>query len=497
MADEMEGQQQESQAPAAADASFDLLEDLAGSMSVKPGEEGHEVANTGLRELMRQLLGRPGVKVNAALLGDLVADIDKKISGQVDEVLHNPEVQKLEASWRSLFFLIDRTNFKENIKIEFVNATKDDLLADFEDEPEITRTGMYAHVYDSGYGVFGGEPVGAIVGNYEFSASPQDVKLLAYCASVAAMAHAPFLSGASAKMFGVDSYEELATIKDVKSVFEGPQYARWRSFRDSEDARYVGLTCPRTLLRLPYGAETVPVKDFDYEETVAGSHESYLWGNTAFAFASRLTDAFAKYRWCANVIGPQGGGAVEELPVHVFKSGGSDTMKIPTEVQIGDALDLTLSDMGFMSLSWRKGSDNAAFFAANSAQKPQYFGTSAKGKAAESNFKLATRLPYIFVISRLAHYIKVIQREAIGKNMSVDKLTRELTDWINQYVTTMDSPSDDVVASRPLKKAEIIVEEVPGEVGWYRVALKVVPHMKYEGADFTLSLVGKLDKKAS
>ncbi|MBI5167865.1 MAG: type VI secretion system contractile sheath large subunit [Candidatus Eisenbacteria bacterium] len=497
MADEMEGQQQEAQAPAAAEASFDLLDELAGSMSVKPGEEGHEVANTGLRELMRQLLGRPGVKVNAALLTELVAEMDKKISAQVDEVLHHPEVQKLESAWRSLFFLIDRTNFKENIKIEFVNASKDDLLADFEDEPEITRTGMYKHVYDSGYGVFGGEPVGAIVGNYEFSASPQDVKLLSYCASVAAMAHAPFLTGTSPKMFGVNSYEELATIKDVRSTFEGPQYARWRSFRDSEDARYVGMTCPRYLLRLPYGAETVPVKEFAYEETVSGSHDQYLWGNTAFAMASRLTDAFAKYRWCANIIGPQGGGAVEELPVHVFKSGGADTMKIPTEVQIGDALDLSLSDLGFMSLSWRKGSDNAAFFAANSAQKPQYFGTSAKGKQAEANFKLATRLPYIFVISRLAHYIKVIQREAIGKNMSVDKLTRELTDWINQYVTVMDNPSDETLATKPLKKAEIAVEEVPGEVGWYRVSLKVMPHMKYEGADFTLSLVGKLDKKAS
>lgn len=497
MSDELEGQQESAPAPAQADASFDLLDDLAGNLSVKPGEEGHEVANTGLRELMRQLLGKPGVKVNAALLVELVADLDKKLSAQVDEILHHPDVQKLESSWRSLYFLIDRTNFRENIKIEFVSVTKDDLLADFEDEPEITRTGMYKHVYDSGYGVFGGEPVGAIVGNYEFSASPQDVKLLSYCASVAAMAHAPFLAAAGAKMFGVNSFEELAQIKDVKSVFEGPQYARWRSFRDSEDARYVGLSCPRFLLRLPYGSETVPVKEFAYEETVTGTHDSYLWGNTAFAFATRLTDAFAKYRWCANVIGPQGGGAVEELPVHVFKAGGSDTMKIPTEVQIGDALDLTLADAGFMSLSWRKGSDNAAFFAANSAQKPQFFGTSAKGKAAEANFKLATRLPYILIISRLAHYIKVIQREAIGKNMSVDKLTRELTDWINQYVTTMDSPSDDVVAGRPLKKAEITVEEVPGEVGWYRVALKVVPHMKYEGADFTLSLVGKLDKKAS
>jgi type VI secretion system protein ImpC len=472
------------------------LEELIGG-TVDPKAEEYELVSTGIREFVRRLLGKTGVKVNAALLTEFVADLDKQLSRQVDEILHHPEVQKLESAWRGLFFLVDRTNFKENIKVEFVNCSKDDLLTDFEDEPEITRTGLFKHAYDAGYGVFGGEPVGAIIGNYEFDASaPQDVKLLGYCASIASMAHAPFISGTSAKTFGIKSFDELGAVKDVKAVFEGPRYARWRSFRDSEDARYVGLAAPRYLLRLPYGAETVPVKEFAYEEAVTGSHDKYLWGNTAFAFASRLTDAFAKNRWCANIIGPQGGGAVEELPVHVFKAGGADTMKIPTEVQIGDALDLSLSDLGFISLSWRKGSDNAAFFAANSTQKPAYFGQSAKGKEAEANFKVATRLPYIFVISRLAHYIKCIQREKIGSNMDVQKLTRLLSDWIGQYVTEMTDPSDEAIARKPLKKAEITVEEVPGEVGWYKVAMKIMPHMKYEGADFTLSLVGKLDKQA-
>lgn len=495
MAEEMEGQQQSQQA--AFGEGVPQLEDLIQQTAGSPKDEGYELVSTGIREFVRRLIGKPGVKVNAALLTEFVADLDKQLSRQVDEILHHPDVQKLESAWRGLFFLVDRTNFKENIKVEMVNCSKDDLLTDFEDEPEITRTGLFKHVYDSGYGVFGGEPVGAIVANYEFDAAgPQDVKLLGYCASIAAMAHAPFISAAGAKTFGVNSYDELTTIKDVKSVFEGPRYARWRSFRDSEDARYVGLTAPRYLLRLPYGSETVPVKEFAYEESVSASHENYLWGNTAFAFASKLTDAFAKNRWCANIIGPQGGGAVEELPVHVFKAAGADTMKIPTEVQISDALDLSLSDLGFVSLSWRKGSDNAAFFAANSVQKPAYFGQSAKGKEAETNFKVATRLPYIFVISRLAHYIKCIQREKIGTNMDVQKLTRLLNEWVGQYVSDMDSPSDEAIGRRPLKKAEVTVEEVPGEVGWYKVALKVMPHMKYEGADFTLSLVGKLDKKA-
>ncbi|MEQ1833563.1 MAG: type VI secretion system contractile sheath large subunit [Candidatus Eisenbacteria bacterium] len=492
----MEGQQQ-AQSGGFAEA-VPQLEELIASTAGSPQEEGYELVSTGIREFVRRLLGKPGVKVNAALLSEFVADLDKKLSQQVDEILHHSDVQKLESAWRGLFFMIDRTNFKENIKLEFVNCSKEDLLTDFEDEPEMTRTGMFKHVYDSGYGVFGGEPVGAVVANYQFDASaPQDVKLLGYAASVAAMAHAPFLSSVDAKTFGVGSYEELASIKDVRSVFEGPKYARWRSFRDTEDARYVGLAAPRFLLRLPYGSETVPVKEFAYEESVTSSHANYLWGNTAFALGTKLTDAFAKNRWCANIIGPQAGGAVEELPVHVFKAAGADTMKIPTEVQIGDALDLSLSDLGFVSLSWRKGSDNAAFFAANSCQKPAYFGQSAKGKEAEANFKVATRLPYIFVISRLAHYIKCIQREQIGSNMSVEKLNRMLADWIGQYVTETPNPTDETIARRPLKAAQITVEEVPGEVGWYRVGLKVMPHMKYEGADFTLSLVGKLDKKAS
>jgi type VI secretion system protein ImpC len=257
----------------------------------------------------------------------------------------------------------------------------------------------------------------------------------------------------------------------------------------------VGLTMPRFLLRLPYSKADNPVKSFDYNEAVSDNHEKYLWGNTAFTFATRLTDSFAKYRWCANIIGPKGGGAVENLPIHTFEAMGEVQAKIPTEVLITERREFELAEEGFIGLTMRKDSDNACFFSANSCQKPKYFGQSPEGKEAETNYKLGTQLPYMFVISRLAHYIKVLQRENIGSWKERADLERELNNWIRQYVADMDNPLPGVRSRRPLRKAQITVEDVAGEPGWYKVDMKVRPHFKYMGAFFTLSLVGKLDKK--
>jgi type VI secretion system protein ImpC len=452
---------------------------------------------TALGRLVEELArpGREGAKVQKAIVDEMIVDLDGRMSLQIDEILHHAEVQKLESAWRGLKLLVDRTDFRENIKLEVLNVSKEDLLSDFEDSPEIMKSGLYKHVYTAEYGTFGGEPVGAMIGNYEFTASPQDMKLLQSVAAVAAMAHAPFISAVSPRMLGEESWLTLPNLKDLKSIFEGPQYAKWRSFRDSEDARYVGLTAPRFLLRLPYGPETTSVKEFNYSEVVTDSHEKYLWGNTAWTFATRLTDSFAKYRWCANIIGPQSGGAVEDLPVHVFKVMGALEQKIPTEVLISERREFELSEEGFISLTMRKGSDNAAFFSANSCQKPKSFGQSKEGKEAESNYKLGAQLPYIWVINRLAHYIKVIQRENIGSWKEKSDLNRELNNWIQQYVADMDDPAPAVRSRRPLRNAEITVEDVEGDPGWYRVGMKVRPHFKYMGAFFTLSLVGKLDKK--
>mgnify|MGYP000257925590 CR=1 FL=1 len=490
--------EQEKQAQAGETVHADsLLDEIISKTKMKPEDESYAVAKRGLQAFMRELVqpGGEGKRVHQSVVNEIIAQLDTKLSAQIDEVLHHPQVQKMESAWRGLKLLVDRTNFRENIKIAVFNCSKDDMLADFEDSPEVTKSGLYKHVYTSEYGQFGGEPYGAIIANYEFSAHPQDMKLLQYAASVASMAHAPFITAAGAQFFGEDSFQKLPNLKDLKSIFEAPQYAKWRSFRESEDARYVGLTCPRFLLRLPYGQETVPIKEFAYEEKVTDNHDKYLWGNTAFTFASRLTDSFAKFRWCPNVVGPLGGGAVEDLPVHVFESMGSKEQKIPTEILVSERREYELAEEGFMALTMRKGSDNAAFFSASSAQKPKYFGATKEGKEAESNYKLGTQLPYMFIVSRLAHYIKVIQRENIGSWKSKTDLNNELNKWISQYVSEMDDASPATKSRRPLRQAAISVEDVEGDPGWYRVGMQIRPHFKYMGASFTLSLVGKLDKK--
>ena len=493
---EMENQAQAASGQAQ-EAGGSLLDEIVLTTKVKPTDESYAVAKRGLEAFIKELV-RPGVttpKVHQSVINGIISELDKKMSSQIDEVLHHPEVQKVESTWRGLKMLVDRTDFRENTKIQILNVSKDDLLNDFEDSPEVVKSGLYKQVYTAEYGQFGGEPIGAMIANYEFSAHPQDMKLLQYAASVASMSHAPFIAAASPKFFGVDDITQLPNLKDMHSIFESPTYAKWNSFRESEDARSVGLVMPRFLLRLPYGEETVPVKEFNYDEQVAGNHDKYLWGNAVFAFASRLTDSFAKYRWCPNIIGPQSGGAVEDLPVHTYKAMGTTEQKIPTEVLISERREFELAEEGFIPLTMRKGSDNACFFSANSCQKPKFFGNSKEGKDAEANYKLGTQLPYMFIVNRLAHYIKVIQRENIGSWKEKSDLNRELNLWIRQYVSEMDNASAATKGRRPLREAEVVVDDVEGDPGWYKVGLKVRPHFKYMGAFFTLSLVGKLDKK--
>jgi type VI secretion system protein ImpC len=284
-------------------------------------------------------------------------------------------------------------------------------------------------------------------------------------------------------------------MKDLKSLFEGPQYARWRSFRESEDARYVGLCMPRFLVRLPYGKANIPVKAFDFEEDVEGNHDNYLWGYASTAFTTRVADSFAKYRWCPNIIGPEAGGTVENLPLHQYEAMGEIQTKIPTEIMLTERREFELSEEGFIGLTFRKDGDDACFFSANSVQKPKVFGNTADGKRAEVNYRLGTQLPYMFVITRLAHYMKVLQRQQIGKWKERADLERELNTWISQYVADMDDPAESVRSRRPLRQASIKVEDVEGQPGWYRCNLQVRPHFKFMGASFTLSLVGKLDKQ--
>ncbi|MCQ4309798.1 type VI secretion system contractile sheath large subunit [Pseudomonas stutzeri] len=478
-------------------AELGILDRIIAETKLTPDDEAYDIAKRGVSAFIEELLKPQNEQepVKKAMVDRMIAEIDAKLSRQMDEILHHQQFQALESSWRGLKLLVDRTNFRENIKLEILNASKQDLLEDFEDSPEVVQSGLYKHIYTAEYGQFGGQPVGALIANYFFDPSAPDVKTMQYVASVASMSHAPFIAAAGPKFFGLESFTGLPDLKDLKDHFEGPQFAKWQSFREQEDARYVGLTVPRFLLRNPYDPEDNPVKSFVYKENVANSHEHYLWGNTAYTFASRLTDSFAKFRWCPNIIGPQSGGAVEDLPLHHFESMGEIETKIPTEVLVSDRREYELAEEGFIALTMRKGSDNAAFFSANSAQKPKFFGNSEEGKNAELNYKLGTQLPYLFIVNRLAHYLKVLQREQIGAWKERTDLELELNKWIRQYVADQENPSSEVRSRRPLRAAQVVVSDVDGEPGWYRVSLNVRPHFKYMGADFTLSLVGKLDKE--
>jgi type VI secretion system protein ImpC len=494
MAEEQKDQAQQPAEAVAGEGS--LLDEIVQATRVKPSDEGYSLTKAGVQAFIDEMLKpeRAGQKIGAAVVDDMIANVDQKLSAQVSAILHNDDFQKLESAWRGLKFLVDRTNFRENIRINLMNVSKQDLLDDFEDSPEVPKSGLYRTVYSAEYGQFGGQPYGAMIANYDFGPGPQDMKLLQYVAGVSAMSHAPFIAAAGAQFFGVDSFEALPALKDLKSIFEGPQYAKWQGFRESEDSRYVGLTLPRFLLRLPYGPDTAPAKSFNYKEEVADGDKDFCWGNTAFAFATRLTDSFAKYRWCTNIIGPQGGGAVDDLPLYQYEAMGAVQTKIPTQVLISERREYELAEEGFIALTMRKGSDNAAFFSANSTQKPKFFGTSKEGKDAELNYKLGTQLPYMMISNRLAHYIKVIQRENIGTWKERGDLESELNKWISQYVADQENPSPAVRSRKPLRKAQIEVTDVAGEPGWYGCSLKVRPHFKYMGASFELSLVGKLDK---
>lgn len=496
MADEALNQAQQAGAPAEA-GERSLLDDIVEATKLKPSDEAYSTTKAGLQAFLEEMVkaGREGQKVSGVLVDEMISQLDQKLSAQVNSILHDAQFRKLEASWRSLKYLVDHTDFRENVRLQFMNVSKEDLLSDFEDAPEVSKSGLYKQVYTAEYGQFGGQPFGAMIANYDFGPGPQDVKLLQYTAAVASMAHAPFLAAAGPGMFGLEKWEELPNLKDLQSIFEMPQYTKWQSFRSSEDARYVGLALPQFLLRLPFGPDTAPSKTFNFKEDVSGGDSDFCWGNAAFAFASRLTDSFAKYRWCANIIGPQGGGAVEDLPLYQYQAMGEVQTKIPTQVLISERREFELAEQGFMALTMRKGSDNAAFFSANSCQKAKFFGISKEGKEAELNYKLSTQLPYMFIMNRLAHYIKVIQRENIGTWKERSDLEIELNKWISQYVTEMDNPAPSVRSRRPLRMAQIEVSDVPGDPGFYSVSLKARPHFKYMGASFTLSLVGKLDKQ--
>ncbi len=423
-----------------------------------------------------------------------VAQIDHLISLQLNQVMHHPSFQKLEGTWRGLKYLLDQSETGTQLKIRVLNASKKDLLRDLQRAPEFDQSALFKKVYEDEFGVFGGEPIAALVGDYEFSRHPEDLELLEKVSNVAAAAHAPFLSAASPELLNMESFTALDQPRDIAKIFDSTEYAKWKGFRESEDSKYVSLTCPRVLMRLPYGRDTKPVDGFNYEEGVDGTdHSKYLWGNAAYALASRMTQAFAMYGWCVAIRGVEGGGLVDGLPSHTFRTDKGDVaLKCPTEIAITDRREKELADQGLVPLVHCKGTDKAAFFSIQSCNKPKIYDLD----SATANARISAQLPYMMATCRFAHYLKAMMRDKIGAFMSRDDCWRFLNRWIGQYVTQDDKAGQATKAKFPLREARVDVEEVKGKPGVYRAIAYLRPHFQLDELNVSLRLVAELPASA-
>ena len=426
----------------------------------------------------------------------LIAELEKNITEQLDTVLHHPKFQSLESAWRSLLLLVENTPFEQNIKIEILNLSRDDLLEDLDDAPEITKSGLYKLVYSSEYGQFGGEPYGVMIGNYYLTPGNPDLRLMKKISSIAAMSHTPFIAAAAPDFFDIESMQQLPSIIDIQDIYATPRFNKWKQLRNTEDARYLGLVMPRFVLRRAYKVEDEKLIGYgiNYQELNCTDTDHNLWGNSAFLFILRLIGSFARFRWCPHIIGSTGGGLVDELLDITYPALNDLESTLATEVMITDRREYELTEEGFIALTLRRGDNNrAAFYSAASIQAERHYGHSAENREKNTNFKLGGQLTYLFIINRIAHYLKVIQRENIGTWKEKADVERGLNQWIKQYVSDQENPSIEIRNRRPLRKAKVEVQPVEGEPGWYRAAVQVRPHFKYMGADFTLSLVGKLE----
>jgi type VI secretion system protein ImpC len=423
----------------------------------------------------------------------IIAEIDKKLTEQVNLIMHHEAFQELEGGWRGLHYLVNNTETDEMLKIRVMNISKKELgktLKKFKGTAW-DQSPIFKRMYEEEYGQFGGEPYGCLVGDYYFDHSPQDVELLGEIAQVSAAAHAPFLAAGAPSLMQMDSWQELSNPRDLTKIFQTPEYAAWRSLRESEDARYLGLAMPRFLARLPYGSKTEPVEEFDFEEDTEGAdHSKYAWANSAYAMAVNINRSFKEYGWCSRIRGVESGGAVEGLPTHTFPTddGGVD-MKCPTEIAISDRREAELAKNGFMPLVHKKNSDFAAFIGAQSLQKP----TEYDDPDATANANLAARLPYLFASCRFAHYLKCIVRDKLGSFKEREDMQKWLQSWIFQYVDGDPThSSEETKARKPLAAAEVVVEEVEGNPGYYTSKFFLRPHYQLEGLTVSLRLVSKL-----
>jgi len=451
-----------------------------------------------IAEFADQVLAETGGSVQgdvAELINYRIAQIDELISDQLNEVFHAPEFQSLESTWRGLHYLVMNTETSARLKLRVLNITRDELQKDLEKAVEFDQSALFKKVYEEEYGSLGGTPYGLLIGDYEFGRQPQDVALLEKISNVAAAAHAPFIAGVQPALFDMASFTELGQPRDLAKIFESSELVKWRSFRESEDSRYVALALPHVLLRLPYGPKTLPVEGINFVENVDGTdHSKYLWGNAAWALGLRITSAFAQYGWMAAIRGVEGGGKVEGLPVHTFRTDEGDVaLKCPTEVAITDRREKEISDLGMISLIHCKNTDYAAFFSGQTANKPKLYNTD----EANSNSRISAMLPYILASSRFAHYIKVMIRDKIGSFMTRGNIESYLNTWLSDYVLLDDEATQTQKAAYPLREGRVDVVEVPGRPGVYRATVFLRPHFQLEELSASIRLVAELPSPAA
>ena len=449
---------------------------------------GKEWVGAFLEEVMRdQILVS---KDTDAMISSRIAQIDEILSTQLNEIMHAPEFQKMEGSWRGLNYLVMQSETSTSLKIKVMNVTKRELLNDLKNCSEFDQSNMFKKVYEEEFGTLGGAPFGTLIGDYYFGRGPEDLEVLEKMSNIAAAAHAPFITGSGPDMFGWNDFTELAGPRDLAKIFDNDLYARWKSFRESDDSMYVGLAMPHILMRPPYGEGSVTIETFKYEERVDGKdHHKYLWGNAAYAFATRLTNAFSLYEWCAAIRGVEGGGLVEGLPSHTFMTDDGDVaLKCPTEIAITDRREAELSKLGFIPMCHHKGTDKAVFFGAQSVHKPvQYLSDDAT-----ANARLSAQLQYVMAVSRFAHFIKIMMRDKIGSFMSREECQAFLNNWIAHYVLLDDSAPQEHKAKFPLREARVDVSEIPGKPGAYTAVAYLRPHFQLDELNVSLRLVAKL-----
>lgn len=474
-----------------------LLDQIIEESRVAQSEQEKVRAKDIISELANQVLvGEVVVSENlAASLDARVAELDSLISEQLSEIMHAPAFQELESAWTGLHYLCKQTSTGVQQKIKLMSASKRELVKDFKSAIDFDQSALFKKVYEEEFGTFGGAPFGSLIGQYELTRQPEDMYFIEQMSHIAAASHAPFITAAAPQLFGLETYTELGKPRDLAKVFDTVEYAKWKSFRESEDSRYVGLALPRFLGRLPYNPIDGEVTEgFNFVEEVDGTdHDKYLWCNASFAFAARLTDAFENYGWCAAIRGVEGGGLVEDLPTHTFRTDdGEVALKCPTEISITDRREKELSDLGFIPLVHCKNTDYAAFFAAQSAQKPKKYDTD----SANANASLSAQLQYMFAVSRIAHYMKAMMRDKIGSFASAANVQTYLQRWIDHYVTADDSASQETKAQFPLREASIEVSEVPGRPGVYRAVSFIRPHFQLDELSVSLRLVAELPQSS-